>query len=218
AGGVSTGQWDSLNLGTHVHDSPVAVAINRQRVTHSMGAPLAWMDQVHGVDCVQRTDSQGIPEADAQWTEAAGLALAVGVADCLPVGFCADDGSRVGVAHAGWRGLAGGVIEATAAAMGGSLIAVLGPCIGQAAFQVGPEVREKFCNADPAAASAFVADDDGRWRCDLRAIARQRLKTLGIEVVYDIDECTYANPDRWFSFRRHRPGGRMALVMVRHTT
>ncbi|QGG80890.1 peptidoglycan editing factor PgeF [Litorivicinus lipolyticus] len=218
AGGVSVGQWASLNLGTHVDDDPVAVRANRKVVESALQAPVAWLNQVHGVVCVERTCAGEVPTADAQWTTQTNLALAVGVADCLAVGLCSPNGDRVGVAHAGWRGLLGGVIESTAQAMGGPLIAVLGPCIGPAVFQVGPEVREKFCNDNPAAASAFRADTGDRWLCDLRSLARQRLVSLGIRVVDDLNECTYGDPQRWFSYRRQAPGGRMAMLMLRRAT
>lgn len=214
-GGVSTGQYSALNLGTHVQDDPQHVAKNRQRVQDHVGRPLAFLTQVHGTWVEDRTSPAGAPEADAQVTERSDFALHIGVADCLPVGFAQIDGQKVGAAHAGWRGLLGGVIENTAAHFQRDCVLVLGPCIGPTAFQVGGEVREQFLDTDAALSRFFQPDPEGRFLCDLKGIARHRIARLGIPVVDDIDDCTFTQAERWFSYRRERPGGRMGLVIWR---
>ncbi len=137
------------------------------------------------------------------------------VADCLPVFLASRGGDRVGIAHAGWRGLAGGVIEATVAALGcepGALVAWLGPAIGPAAFEVGHEVREVFVARDPGAAAAFRAGRDGRWHASLPVLAKRRLAALGIDDVRGESPCTHSDPDRFFSYRRDGVTGRMAAL------
>ena len=212
-GGISKGDYASLNLGTHVEDDPVKVEFNRARLTQRLGVPLAWMNQVHGVDCVYRSAAANIPTADAQWTDQSQVALCVGVADCLPVGLLRRDGSAVAVAHAGWRGLAAGVIESAAEPLGGDLQAILGPCIGPTNFQVGPEVREAFVEQEASWQRYFSPDRDDRFLADLRGLARARLDRLGIPVIQDIDQCTVEHQDTWFSYRRQPPGGRMAMIL-----
>lgn len=212
-GGISKGEFASFNLGTHVGDDPVKVEFNRARLSARLGVPLLWMNQVHGTECVYRTRSGVLPTADAQWTDQSEVGLCVGVADCLPVGLFALDGSRVAVAHAGWRGLAAGVIENACEPMQGQVGAILGPCIGPAAFEVGPEVRQAFIDQRADWDEFFVPTAQGKFLGDLRGLARARLFDLGIPVVQDIDECTVGQPDRWFSYRRQPPSGRMAMVL-----
>lgn len=212
-GGISKGMYGSFNLGTHVDDDPVRVEHNRARLAYQLGVELAWMNQVHGTQCAYRTAATLIPTADAQWTEQSEIGLCVGVADCLPVGLVKRDGSAVAVAHAGWRGLAAGVIENAAEPLADQVQAILGPCIGPRAFQVGPEVRQAFVDQHSDWSEFFVADRDDRFLADLRGLARARLHRLGIEVIQDIDECTFSHPERWFSYRREAPGGRMAMVL-----
>ena len=137
SGGISKGQYASNNLGAHVQDDPVKVEFNRARLTARLGVPLAWMNQVHGHQCAYRTAPDNVPTADAQWTDQKNIGLTVGVADCLPVGLAQSDGQAIAVAHAGWRGLAEGVIESALEPLQGDVVAVLGPCIGPGAFQVG---------------------------------------------------------------------------------
>ena len=210
-----------MNLGAHVGDAPAAVAENRRRLRESLDlvADPAWLRQVHGTTVV-RADSvdRGQTEADAAWTADAELACAVMTADCLPVLVCADDGSVVAAAHAGWRGLAAGVLEATVSAMEAppqSLMAWLGPGISQAAFEVGDEVRLAFLATDPAAGLAFERNAAGRWQADLYALARQRLAAAGVPRVYGGGFCTYTDPTRFFSYRRDAECGRMATLILR---
>lgn len=226
AGGVSQGPHESLNLGAAVGDDPAAVAENRRRF-QSMLAPAqpVWLRQVHGTRVLRlaQADLAGaLPDADACWTDEPGIACTVQVADCLPVLFATADGRAVAAAHAGWRGLAAGVLDATVAALcEGSgteparLHAWLGPCIGPQAFEVGAEVRDAF-PADPQ----FLVyrprpDDDPRWRADLAGLARARLRRLGLTLVSGGTWCTVSDASRFFSYRRDGVTGRLAAAVWR---
>ena len=220
-GGVSVAPYDSLNVGLHVGDAPEAVRENRRRVREVVGLPAApvWLQQVHGTvvaDLDVLVPSNEPPQADASVTRVVGRVCAIQVADCMPVLFAARDGSAVGAAHAGWRGLAGGVLEETVRKLDVSpshLLAWLGPTIGQQHFEVGDEVRTAFMSADAAAAGAFVANSRGRWQCDLYALARGRLAALGMENVSGGGWCTYADTARFFSYRRDGQCGRMTALV-----
>lgn len=234
SGGVSAPPWDSLNVGIHVGDAPSAVLENRRRLCAALdlpGEPL-WLDQVHGCDVV---DADALarrgapadpvaarPRGDAVVTARPGVVCAIQVADCLPVLFASRDGRHLGAAHAGWRGLAGGVLEATVKALpvpAAELMTWLGPAIGPASFEVGDEVREAFLAqpeprghaGDPAA--AFERNGRGRWQCDLYALARQRLTAAGVHSVWGGGEDTCADPGRYFSHRRSAPTGRHVALL-----
>ena len=221
-GGVSAPPFDSLNLAMHVEDTAEAVIENRRRLRALLDLPTepAWLEQVHGAD-VADLDRQDMRvdmrvRADAAVTRQPGRVCAILVADCMPVLFATRDGSAVGAAHAGWRGLASGVLEATAAALAADpaeLVAWLGPAIGSAHFEVGEDVRSAFVGRDPGAASAFVANSRGRWQCNLEALVRRRLASLGIRSVSGGGWCTYADAARFFSYRRDRRCGRMAALI-----
>ena len=228
-GGVSVGRYASLNLGGHVGDTPAAVAENRRRLADELDLPAEplWLSQVHGTTVLAADDwvaasahgttGQGTPpQGDAAVTRRPGCVLAVLVADCLPVLLARRDGGAVAVAHAGWRGLAAGVIEATIAALGAAgeeLLAWLGPSIGPAHFEVGEEVRTAFCRHDARAAEAFVRNARGRWQCDLPRLARQRLAALGVSGVHGEDRCTFRESDAFYSYRRDGVTGRMAAMI-----
>lgn len=225
SGGASSPPWDTLNLGVHVGDDPAAVAENRRRLANVLQLPAepVWLDQIHG-HTVFDLDRAGLPapgvrpQADAVVTRQAATVLAIQVADCLPVLFASDDGQVLGAAHAGWRGLAAGVLETTVEAMQVSperLIAWLGPCIGPAHFEVGEEVRAAFLACQPGAASAFAPNPRGRWQCDLPGLARARLAALGLHRVTGGRWCTAADPVRFFSHRRDQRTGRMAALVWR---
>ncbi|MBV8405005.1 MAG: peptidoglycan editing factor PgeF [Gammaproteobacteria bacterium] len=222
-GGVSAPPCDSLNVGVHVGDDPQSVAENRRRIAAALGLPAepVWMEQVHGVEVLDldaRGPLPGVHKADAALTRTTGRVCAVQVADCLPVLLAVRDGSAVAAAHAGWRGLAAGVLEATVRAFAdrpGQLIAWLGPGISQAHFEVGEEVRRAFLAQDAGAAAAFTANARGRWQCDLAGLARQRLEKLGVAAVFGGGWCTYADAARFFSFRRDGRCGRMAALIWR---
>ena len=218
-GGVSAAPFDSLNFGAHVGDTAAAVAENRRRVCARLSLPAepAWLEQVHGTR-VANLDVSGDADApaDAVITRRAGVVCAVQVADCMPVLLAARDASAVAVAHAGWRGLAAGVLEATVAQLGvaaGELVAWLGPAISVQHFEVGAEVRAAFLAADPGASVAFGPNARGRWQCDLVVLAQRRLNALGVTEVSGGSWCTYADPARFFSFRRDGRCGRSAALV-----
>ena len=215
AGGASRPPFDSFNLGDHVEDDPAAVASNRQRLEDLIGCRPAWMSQVHSALAV-RADPQTLPQADANWTDQRGIACCVLTADCLPVLFCDRAGTRVAAAHAGWRGLASGIIEATVAAMNvapSELLVWLGPAIGPDAFEVGPEVREAFVAVHAQAADAFrPSANPGRFMADICRLASIRLAALGVHDVHGGGYCTVSDP-RFYSYRRTPRTGRFASLI-----
>lgn len=228
AGGVSPAPYASLNLGDHVGDWGYNVMANRSALRRALVARPVYLRQVHGHQVATLTaDAADGTEADAAVTREANLACTIMVADCLPLLMCTPDGSAVGAAHAGWRGLVAGVIEACAtgvAALGGcspaQLLVWLGPCIGPDAFEVGDEVRAAFVSADPAAAEAFRPHvSAGKWLADLPMLARQRLRGLGVMQAWGNDGsaawCTVSQASRFFSHRRDRVSGRMAACIWR---
>jgi polyphenol oxidase len=217
-GGVSPVPYVSCNLGDHVGDSPEAVAENRRRLKAAAGLPAepAWLRQVHGTHVVDLDAAADRGPADAAFTRQRGRVCAILTADCLPLVLAADSGDLVAAAHAGWRGLAGGVIEATVKALQVApeeLMAWLGPAIGPGHFEVGAEVRQAFVKGDLGAATAFVPNARGRFMADLSAPARRRLAALGVGRIYGGGQCTYADGDRYFSHRRDGVTGRQATLI-----
>lgn len=217
-GGASVPPYASLNLGAHVGDAPAAVAENRRRlrVAAALPAEPAWLSQVHGVRVRDLDAEEAAEPADAAFTRRPGQVCAVLTADCLPVLLACASGEAVAAVHAGWRGLAGGVIEAAVRAFGSapaSILAWLGPAIGPGHFEVGPEVHEALLKEDPAAGSAFARNARGRHLADLYALARRRLERLGIEQIYGGGECTFAGADKYFSHRRDGVTGRQASLI-----
>jgi YfiH family protein len=244
-GGVSEppfGRWrdgadqpGGLNLGMKSGDDPTAVAANRARLLALTGlTEAAWLDQVHGARIVRAEDAlrearaSGAPaQADASVTDRAGIACVVMVADCMPVLLCDEAGRAVGAAHAGWRGLAAGIVEQTAQRVAelagvqtGELHAYLGPCIGPESFEVGADVRDAFMNGTDesgraATASAFVEHprNAGKYLADLPALARLRLQRLGVTRIVGGDLCTVTQRERFYSYRRDRETGRMAALI-----
>ena len=225
-GGVSTGPWASLNLALHTGDTPEAVAENRRRLEQSLGCAtrIAWPRQVHGttvitVDALQAALEMGeTAEADAVVSDRPGMVCAVQTADCLPVVLATADGAAVGVAHAGWRGLADGVLETTLAALRDlrpevSIQAWMGAAIGPAAFEVGPEVREAFRAQDPEAEAAFRPGAGGRLLADLYQLARQRLQRAGVAPVAGGGRCTFTEAETFYSYRRDGKTGRMGTLV-----
>ncbi len=221
-GGVSRAPWDSFNLATHVGDDPEHVAANQARLREllEVEAEPAWLNQMHGVavaDLDTGTPSSQ-PTADAAVTSRTGVPCVVMVADCLPVLFTTLDGSRVAAAHAGWRGLAAGVLEETVGALGvpGShLRAWLGPAISQQHFEVGDEVREAFVGDNKGAAIHFARNASGRWQADLVGLAIRQLNRLGVTDVSGGKWCTFADRESFFSHRRDGRGGRIAALVWR---
>lgn len=221
SGGLSEGPYASFNLGAHVGDKPHAVYSNRRLLVESVhaltGVPVefAWLNQVHGIRIVRAADSIADPlDADASWTDKHGLACAVMTADCVPVLLTNQGGSLVAAAHAGWRGLADGVLDSTLSALAGNgeILAWVGPSIGPAAFQVGGEVRDAFLSRDSSAESFFLADESvpGKYRADLGGLVVHRLNQLGITKVSHLASCTYSNPGLFYSHRRDGVSGRQA--------
>ncbi|PQP02978.1 MULTISPECIES: peptidoglycan editing factor PgeF [Pseudomonas] len=215
AGGVSLAPFDSLNLGDHVDDSPEAVAENRRRLTDRFSIQPAWLKQVHGI-VVAQADPNLVATADASWTATPGIACTAMTADCLPALFCDRAGTRVAAAHAGWRGLAAGVLEATLDSLAvppEDVLVWLGPAIGPQAFEVGPEVRETFVQQLPEAAKAFVPSQNaGKFMADIYELARLRLAARGVTAVYGGGFCTVTDP-RFFSYRRSPRTGRFASLI-----
>lgn len=219
--GVSAPPFDRFNLGLRCGDDPDAARENRRRLAAwlALPSPPRWLDQVHGT-AVHRAFAAAVPleepRADASVTGEPGVVLAVLTADCLPVVLAARDGSEVGVAHAGWRGLAAGVLEATVAAMHtppARLLAWLGPAAGPQAYEIGAEVRDAFVATDPGAGTAFVATRPGHWRMDLYALARRRLAAAGVPEVHGGNRCTISEPASFFSHRRDGRSGRLATLV-----
>jgi YfiH family protein len=226
-GGTSAAPYASLNLGGHVGDVADAVAENRRRLREAAGLPgePLWLAQVHGVTVadLDAGDAAAAPRtADACFTRQAGRICAILTADCLPIVLTAASGTVVAAAHAGWRGLAAGVLEALLDALAQavgvqpqSLMAWLGPAIGPRHFEVGGEVREALLAGDPGATAAFRPNERGRFLADLPALARRRLAGRGVDRIFGSGECTYEAADRYFSHRRDGVTGRQATLIWR---
>jgi polyphenol oxidase len=222
-GGVSPPPWHTLNLSQQVGDDAARVAENRRLLAAALELPEepAWLTQVHGHE-VLRLEGAALPaelSGDGAVTARHGRVLAVLTADCLPVLFCRTDRQRIGIAHAGWRGLASGVLEATFTAMGApaeQVVAWIGPGIGKAAYEVGTEVRDACLAADAGAEAYFTSGRPGHWQLDLPGLARRRLEALGLAGVYGGQWCTWSDATRFYSHRRDggaRPTGRMATLV-----
>jgi len=215
AGGVSSGEFASLNLSARVGDDPACVARNRAILRGCLPSEPAWMKQVHGTEVIDVSRATSETEADAAVTRLSGQVCAVMTADCLPVLLSERTGRAAGIAHAGWRGLAGGVLEKAVRAMGSppaDLIAYIGPGIGPRRYEVGDDVRGAFVDDDAGAASAFAPIGAGKHLADLYALARRRLARAGVAGVFGGGFCT-ASEERFFSFRRDRTTGRMASLI-----
>lgn len=216
AGGVSQGPYASLNLGDHVGDVPEHVAENRARLGAHLPAEPRWLRQVHGTEVARLDEGPVAPTADAAVAREPGVVCAVLVADCLPVLLCDADARVVAIAHAGWRGLAAGVVEQAVAATAtdpARLLAWLGPAIGPDSFEVGDDVRDAFRARDARAVFAFAPRDNGRWLANLYLLARQRLAACGVHAVTGEPACTFSDPARFFSYRRDGVTGRMAACI-----
>lgn len=237
-GGVSAAPYDSLNLGDHVGDAPLAVERNRILLNALLPSEPVWLEQAHGTVVANADNASCLPQADACIARHRAAVCVVMTADCLPVLLCDTQGSVVGAAHAGWKGLAAGVIEATVQAMDAAppnLMAWLGPAISQQAFEVGDEVRALFVDADPKAAAAFTpspwsgkgvdsslpfgervpvrAREGMKYMADIYALAHLRLNALGITRIYGGDHCTYRESEKFFSYRRDGATGRMGTFI-----
>jgi len=215
-GGVSAGPYASLNLGLRVNDDPVLVERNRALLGEHLPEAPRWLLQVHGNRVVNAGQVKAPVEADGAISRTANTVCAVMVADCLPVLLADRAGTVVGAAHAGWRGLAAGVIESTVRSMAvppSELIAWLGPAIGPSAFEVGADVRDAFVAGDADAASAFTPHTPGKWLADIFTLARRRLRAIGIDEIHGGGLCTVSDPRRFYSHRRDKVSGRMAALI-----
>ncbi|MFZ2163633.1 MAG: peptidoglycan editing factor PgeF [Sideroxyarcus sp.] len=216
-GGISTAPYDTLNLGLHVGDDPVRVNRNRQMLEPLMPSEPVWLEQVHGTVVADADAAACRVQADACIARQRGSVCVIMTADCLPVLLCDEAGTVVGAAHAGWRGLCDGVIEATVKEMGVApqqLMAWLGPTIGPHAFEVGEDVRAAFMAHDAQAAAAFIPlAAEGKYRADIVRLARQRLNALGITRISGGTFCTYHQKDKFFSYRRDGVTGRMGTFI-----
>jgi YfiH family protein len=216
AGGGSPAPWATFNLGDHVGDEPARVAANRAALRRLLPDDPRWLRQVHGTVAVDAGKAGEMTTADAVWTRRPGTVCAVMTADCLPVLLCDRAGTTVAAAHAGWRGLAAGVLEAAIAAINvgpRELLAWLGPAIGPANFEVGDDVRAAFLAADPAATAAFVTHGRGKWLADIYALAARRLVAAGVTAISGGGWCTFADRERFYSYRRDGVTGRMATLV-----
>ena len=219
SGGESRSSYASLNLGAGTGDAPATVARNRARLRLALGLEHepCWLEQVHGSDVVRAARYDPVPKADASVGEPGSPPCAVLTADCLPVVLCDTSGTRVGIAHAGWRGLANGVIARCVEFMdrpGRDLLAWLGPAIGRDSYEIGPEVRDACLAAAPGARAAFAPSParTGHWLADLYAIAASQLESLGVVRVHGGGFCTYRDRSRFFSHRRDGATGRFATL------
>ena len=217
-GGVSKESFATLNLAGHVGDEPAQVEENRRRLLNTLDLktmPL-WLQQVHGAVVVDAANAKPECEADASFVSSPGMACGVLTADCLPVLLCDRGGTRVAAAHAGWRGLLGGVVENTVRAMqtpGSQLLAWLGPAIGPQAFEVGDDVREAFIAEDPKSSVAFAPSPTRRWLANIYVLARIRLARMHVEAIYGGHWCTVSDATRFYSYRRDGVTGRMASLI-----
>lgn len=220
-GGVSAGPYADLNLATHVNDDPARVMENRRRLraASSLATEPLWLDQHHGTQVFLADEHTAVtapPRADAAVCSVPGRVLALLTADCLPVLLAAADKRVIGVAHAGWRGLAAGVIENTVKAMGASASGIhawLGPAIGRNHFEVGRDVYDAFVAADTGARTCFAAHSNGKWLADLAGLAGRRLARLGVTNIAYAGRCTFSEPEKFYSYRRDGECGRMASLL-----
>ena len=222
-GGVSLFPYESLNLGAHVEDNEQSVLENRKRLGELLPNSPWWLQQVHGTSVVTEPLGRNCPQADGSITQKTNEVCTVMTADCLPVLFCDEAGTQVAAVHAGWRGLADGILEEALgqfSCSSNSILAWLGPAIGPSAFEVGVSVYDAFCSQSSAASDCFVkqvnqTNSEGlgvieKWHADIYALAKLRLNSAGLSKIYGGDFCTYTDAQRFFSYRRDGKTGRMA--------
>lgn len=218
AGGISSGPYSALNLGDHVGDADTAVNENRRLTGEALNLKQQprWLRQVHRTSVAKLDGSIVTEPADAAVTDRAAEVCVIMTADCLPVLLCDRSGTVVAAAHCGWRSLSAGVLENTVKAMWvepGAIMAWLGPAIGPAVYEVGDEVMQAFVDQDVHATAAFSHQPNGKWLCDLYALARMRLAALGVKEIYGGGFCTLSDKDRFFSYRRDGECGRMGTFI-----
>ncbi|MDM8559378.1 peptidoglycan editing factor PgeF [Candidatus Parabeggiatoa sp. HSG14] len=217
-GGHSQSPYNGLNLADHVGDDTEAVIANRTELVETLNLPLEpiWLQQVHGTQVIAGYSKNRGCTADASFSTLPGQVCVVMTADCLPVLFCNRVGTCVAAVHAGWRGLAGGILEATLQRLNmpaENILVWLGPAIGPQAFEIGDEVYKAFVDFLPQAVDAFKPSRKGHWLADLYLLARQRLAHQGVTAIYGGDFCTYTDVERFYSYRRDKVTGRMASLI-----
>ena len=214
---MSQGAYQSMNLADHVDDDLECVKKNREILSAALNIKQpVWLQQVHGVNVVDALTAEHHCKADAVFSNQVGEVCNVLTADCLPLLFCNKQGSAVAAAHAGWRGLAEGVIEATVDAMQQSnqdIMVWLGPAIGPEKFEVGRDVHDAFVKKDEKSANAFVRLDKEHYLADIYHLARLRLNRMGIEHIYGGGLCTFSDEEKFYSFRKNPVTGRMASLI-----
>jgi YfiH family protein len=213
-GGVSKAPFSGLNLGMHVGDNPADIEANRAQLAALANMPSApvWLNQTHSTVVANiATPTDVVINGDASFTTRPGVVLSAMTADCLPILLAANDGTAVSAVHAGWRGLADGIVENAVSLFESDLQAWIGPAIGFDSFEVGEDVREAFCASHPEYAIAFKPHPtSGKWLADLASIAEMKLKSLGVNSVTQSGLCTFEDPTRFYSYRRDGKTGRMA--------
>lgn len=217
-GGISTGEYDSLNLATHVGDDVESVYENRRRIKDWLVLPAepVWLEQTHSIIAIDAAQSTSLQQADASYTDQADIVCAVMTADCLPLLICSTDGQKIAAIHAGWKGLLAGIISNTLAALKTTNVLVwLGPAIGAASFEVGAEVREAFVEKFPPFAAGFKQISEHKYLADIYQLARIELAERGVQAVYGGGLCTYTDKERFYSYRRDAKTGRMATLIWR---
>ncbi|WNC73357.1 peptidoglycan editing factor PgeF [Thalassotalea psychrophila] len=217
--GFSSVPFDSFNLGDHVSDNEQCVILNRKKLSHSLpkNCNIQWLNQVHGSNVIDVKSYSSTPlTADASYTDKCNLALAILTADCLPILLVNNSCSEIAAIHGGWRPVADNIIANTVKLFKDcpeNITAWLGPCIGEQAFEVGSEVKQKFEKLSPLFSKAFVKQSNEKFFAKLHLIATLQLQQLGIKNVTGLGECTYSNPDKYFSYRRDGQTGRMASII-----
>jgi len=217
-GGLSKGVFKSLNPALHVNDNSETVLANRKAISQMLNLPSdpIWLEQVHGDRVIKIDKNTALQQADASYTDQAGVVSVVMTADCLPVLLASSDGTEIAAVHAGWRGLLAGIISNTAAMFkSDNVIAWLGPAIGPDCFEVGGEVKESFTAKSNDFSSAFKQTSKEKYLADIYQLARLELAVLGITRVYGGDFCTVTDAQRFYSYRRDGETGRMATLIWR---
>ncbi|AKS40790.1 peptidoglycan editing factor PgeF [Wenzhouxiangella marina] len=223
SGGVSRGPWASFNLGLHCGDDPDAVAENRRRLGEGLPESPRWLQQVHGSGLIHLDDWRAGIEADAAWTDRPGQVCAILTADCLPILLCDREARLVAAVHAGWRGLAAGILDRVVEQLpvpGEALLAWIGPGISAAAYEVDDRLRQTFIELDASLAAAFQSSRQGHWLADLKAIATHQLHQAGVLEISDAKLCTASDSERFFSHRRDqgRSGRQASLIWLDEST
>lgn len=215
-GGVSKGAYQGLNLGVHVEDDPILVLQNRAMLSQFAKLPSSqvWLNQTHSTNVIECDSARSKTlDADGSITSTQGVVCCVMTADCLPVLLTDIEGSKVAAVHAGWRGLADGILENAVKQFDKPVLAWLGPAIGADAFEVGQDVFKQFVQHSPQAKNAFISKGKDKYFADMSLLAKQRLNSVGVDMIFNSDMCTYNDPDKFYSYRRDGVTGRQATFI-----